>query len=257
MQVIPVVALDRLTHNAAVASLKSNGDISADTVAFRVDHDDFEDFDGNEDQIDYDLANALQRIRVDRPDSRLPALHRPQHLETAQQIATFARKFCDSYNVRRVIVTGSSIPPSSSDVLDINSNCTLPRRELAILGKARPFSDVELIPGDYATVSPFYSDADLDPKIMQRVMTARLAYTLEGFHYFIRGSSIQFGGYEQYFSLAHTLCGQSFFRSPTYSMGDQYLDEKSRRLGNNCTPGAVIKPSVVAHITYMALDANV
>ena len=257
MQVIPVVALDRLTHNAAVASLKSNGEISADTVAFRADHDDFEDFDGNEDQIDYDLANVFSEFEsIDLIlDCRLcTGLN---ILETAQQIATFARKFCDLYNVRRVIVTGSSIPPSSSDVLDINSNCTLPRRELAIIGQARALSAVDLVAGDYATVSPFYSDVDLDPRIMQRVMTARLAYTLKGYHYFIRGSSVGLDGYEQYFNLAQTLCGQSFFRGKTYSLGDRYLDEKSRRLGNNCTPGAVIKPSVVAHITYMALDANV
>jgi len=106
-------------------------------------------------------------------------------------------------------------------------------------------------------VSPFYSDAELDPKIMQKVMTARLAYTFQGSHYFIRGSSVGTDGYEQYFGLAHTLCGQSFFRGPTYSLGDRYLHEKSRRLGNNCTPGAVIKPLVVAHITYMVLGAKV
>jgi len=107
-----------------------------------------------------------------------------------------------------------------------------------------------------STVSPFYSDVDLDPRIMQNVMTARLAYTFKGFHYFIRGSSVKSSGYEQYFGLASTLCGQSFFRGPTYSSGDRYLHEKSRRLGKNCTPAAVIKPSVVAHITYMVLGAK-
>jgi len=257
LEVIPVVALDRITHNAAVASLKGNGQISSDTVAFRAEREDFEDFDSNEDQIDYDLANVFSEFEsIDLIlDCRLcTGLN---ILETAQQIATFARKFCDLYNVRRMIVTGSSIPPSSSDVLGTNSDCTVPRRELAIITRARALSDVDLVAGDYTTVSPFYSDVDLDPRIMQKVMTARLAYTSNGFHYFIRGSSVGLDGYEQYFDLAQILCGQSFFRGATYSLGDRYLYEKSRRLGRNCTPGAVIKPSVVAHITYMVLDAKV
>lgn len=256
-RVIPVVALGRTNHNAVVAELKRNGEINSPTVAFRADPEDFEDFDAIADQIEYDLNASFEEF--DEIDLMLDCrvCTGLNVAETGQQIARFSKKFCDTYNVRRVIVTGSSIPASSREVLETNSTCTLPRRELAILSKARELSQVDLIAGDYATVSPFYSDADLDPRIMQKVMTARLAYTFGNFHYFIRGSSIQSGGYQQYFGLAQTLCGQSFFRSPTYSRGDQYLHEKSRRLGSNCTPGAVIKPLVVAHITYMVLDANV
>ena len=258
LQVIPVVALDRIKHNVAVAELKREDEIASDIVAFRVEQCDFEDFDAREDQIDYDLATVFKEFEaIDLVlDCRLCTGMNIS--ETGKQIAAFAQKFCTAYKkVRYVIVTGSSIPPSSRDVLETNSNCTLPRRELAIINKARAFSDVVLVAGDYATVSPFYSDAELDPKIMQKVMTARLAYTFQGSHYFIRGSSVGTDGYEQYFGLAHTLCGQSFFRGPTYSLGDRYLHEKSRRLGNNCTPGAVIKPLVVAHINYMVLGAKV
>ncbi len=76
LQVIPVVALDRISHNAAVASLKSSGEISSAIVAFRAEQSDFEDFDSNEDQIDYDLANVFNRVRGNRPDPRLPCVHR-------------------------------------------------------------------------------------------------------------------------------------------------------------------------------------
>ncbi len=258
LQVIPVVGLNRTTHNEAVAQLKSEGEITSSTLAFRAEQDDFEDFDNSEDQIDYDLASVFKEFEaIDLIlDCRLCAGKNVS--ETAQQIAAFAQKFCDAYDkVRRVIITGSSIPASSRDVLETNSCCTVPRRELAIISKARSFSAVPLVAGDYATVTPFYSEADIDPKMMQRVMTARLVYTFQGSHYFIRGSSVGVDGYEQYFSLARTLCGQSFFRGPAYSLGDQYLHQKSRSIGNNCTPGAVIKPSVVAHITYMVLDANI
>lgn len=256
MPVIPVVALGRTNHNAGVARLKRNTEIGSPTVAFRVDPEDFEDFDSVAEQIEDDLNASFDEFdEIDLIfDCRVCTGLNVS--ETGQQIARFSKKFCDTYNVRRVIVTGSSIPPSSRDILKPNSTCTVPRRELAIIGKVGDLSDVDLVAGDYATVSPFYSDVDLDPRIMQKVMTARFAYTFKGFHYFIRGSSVKSGGYAQYFGLANIVCGQSFFRGPKYSLGDRYLHEKSRRLGKNCTPGAVIKPSVVAHITYMVLDAK-
>src|SRR5262249_49603051 len=134
---------------------------------------------------------------------------------------------------------------------------TVARRELSIIAKVRDLHDrAEVVAGDYTIVSPFYSEADLAPELMQTVMTARLAYSFKGSHYFIRGSSMRSGGYEQYFELARELCGQNFFRGRKYSLGDAYLHDKSRRIGKNGAPGAVIKPSVVAHITYMVLDAK-
>jgi len=63
-------------------------------------------------------------------------------------------------------------------------------------------------------------------------------------------------GAKQYFGMAKRLCSQSFFRGKTYSSGDAYLEEKSRGQGSNCAPNTVIKPSVVAHISYMVLDAK-
>ncbi len=254
--VIPVIALGRTLHNASVAELKRNSEIDSATVAFRVDPEDFEDFDAVADQIEYDLnASFAEFDEIDLIfDCRLCTGLNPS--DAGRQIATFSTKFCNVYNVRRVIVSGSSIPPSSRDLLKTNSDCTVSRRELAIITEARNRSEVDLIAGDYVTVSPFYSDADLNPQIMQTVMTARLAYTFDSSHYFIRGSSMKSAGFEQYFDLAETLCGHGFYRGPTYSQGDRYLLEKSNRSGKNCTPGAVIKPLVVAHITYMVLDAK-
>ena len=256
LQVIPVVALNRTKHTAAVAQLKRDGEIASATVAFRANQSDFEDFDDNKDQIDYDLANVFKQFEaIDLIlDCRLCTGMNVS--ETGQEIAAFVKKFCDAYSVRRVVITGSSIPPKIGDVLDVDETKHLPRRELAIIAKTRDLTDVDVIAGDYASVSPFYSDADLDPRLMQTVMTARLIYPFKGFHYFIRGGSIRSRGAEQYFALAKQLCGNTFFRGPTYSTGDAYLYEKSRSLGKNATNGAVVKPSVVAHITYMVLDAK-
>jgi hypothetical protein len=256
LQVIPVVALDRTKHNATVAQLKREDEITSTTVAFRANQSVFEDFDDNEDQIDYDLANVFKQFEmIDLVlDCRLCTGMNVS--ETGREIAVFIKKFCAAYSVRRVVVTGSSIPPKIGDVLDVDETKQLQRRELAIIAKTRSLSDVNVITGDYASVSPFYSDAELDPRLMQTVMTARLIYPFNGFHYFIRGGSMRSRGAEQYFGLAKQLCDSTFFRGPTYSSGDAYLYEKSRSRGNNATNGAVVKPSVVAHITYMVLDAK-
>jgi len=257
LNVIPVVALDRSTHNAAVADLKRDGNLSSSVVAFRAQPQDFEDFDDRREDIEADLDEVFEEFEKIDLILDCQLCTGLDVVTTARQIAEFAQKFAAAYpKVRRVIVAGSSIPASSRDVLGTNSDCSVRRQELVIINQARSLCNKDLLTGDYAIVSPFYSDADLDPRIMQKVMTARLAYTYKGSHYFIRGSSVGIDGYEQYFDLAETLCNQSFFRGRSYSLGDEYFHDKSQRSGSNCTPGAVIKPSVVAHITYMVVGAR-
>lgn len=256
LQVIPVVALDRTKHNDAVTQLKRDGDIVSATVAFRAEQVDFEDFEAKQDEIDYDLAavfNEFETIDLIL-DCRLCTGKNVS--ETAQQIATFAQKFCAAYDkVRRVIVTGSSIPAAIGDVIAVDSTEIVERRELEIIAVARDFSELELIAGDYASVSPFYSDAELDPRIMQNVMTPRLIYPFQRSHFVTRGISLKTGGQDQYVGLTTELCGKGFFR-PGYSTGEDYFHAKSQRIGKNATNGTVVKPSVVAHITYMVMGAK-
>lgn len=258
LRVIPIVDLERIEHNDAVAQLKRSGVISSTAVAFRTQPIDFEDFEDSENKINNRLANIFNEFEHIDLVLDCGLCTGLSLVETARQIAAFAQKFCEVYSkVRRVVVTGSSIPPSSSDVLETNSECVVRRHELDIIRRVRDFHSIDLTIGDYATVSPLISEVNIAPKIMQRVMTARLTYTYQDFHYFIRGSSLRTDGYEQYFGLARTLCQQVFFRGASYSEGDQYFYEKSQCIGSNGAPGPVIKPSVVAHITYMVLDAKV
>ena len=256
LKVIPVVALDRTNHNAAAAQLKRDGEIASTTVAFRAEQADFEDFEAKQDQVDYDLAAVFEEFEsIDlildcRVCSGLDVSL------TAQQIAVFAKKFCKSYDVRRVIITGSSIPASLGDLVKPDSAETVIRRELAIISKTRDLADVDVVAGDYATVSPFYSDADFDPRLFPKVTAPRLIYSFKHSHYVARGISLESGGYTQYVGLTKELCGQNFFRGRGYSVGEDYFDDKRRRIGNNATNGTVVTPSVVAHITYMVLDAK-
>lgn len=255
LKVIPVIALDRPAHNDAVARLKREGGIASATVAFRAEQADFEDFDAKKDEIDYDLAAAVKEFEtIDLIlDCRLCTGLAAS--ETAQQIAEFTRKFATLYPVRRVIVAGSSIPASIGEVVKSDSTEIISRHELLIIGKARDLCELDIIPGDYATVSPFYSDKEFDPRILQKVTAPRLIYSFNHSHYVDRGVSLSTGGQRQYLGMTKTLCAQDFFRSG-YSAGEDYFAQKSQGIGRNATNATVVKPSVVAHITYMVMGAK-
>ena len=257
LQVIPVADIDRTSHNSAVAELKRSGEIVSDVVAFRAFQENFEDFDDSEDRIDYCLAAVFGEFEaIDLIlDCRLCSSG-VDVITTASQIAAFAKKFCDTYHkVRRVIVTGSSIPASLGGVVKSTTTKVLTRWELAILAKARDLTNMDLVCGDYATVSPFYSDADFEPELFQKVTSPRLIYSFDQSHYISRGAALAKGGQGQYLGLTGALCGQGFFRSG-FSAGENYFYEKSRGVGKYATNGTVVKPSVVAHITYMVLGEN-
>ena len=248
MRVVPVVGLDRPAHNAAVAAVKRNGEVDSPVVAFRVHPQDFEDFDGQQAEIEYDLDDVFKDFdEIDLVfDCQLCIGLNVS--TTAQQIAAFAKKFSGAYKkVRRVIVTGSCIPAKIGDVLGTDEATILPRRELEIIAKSRDLSDAGVLAGDYTIVSPFYSDKEFDPKLLQKVTAPRLIYSFDHSHYVSRGFSLESGGQEQYIGMTKELCEQGFFR-PGYSTGDDYFTEKSKGIGNNATNGTVVKPSVVAHI---------
>lgn len=254
--VIPVVGVDRSPDRLnAVATLKDNGVIKSNHVAFRLTAEDFEKFAVIEDDIENDLKPIFARFEaVDLVfDCRICG--NADADKTSKAILDFSKKFCSKYQVRRVVVTGSSIPASISGVLKVKTECLLPRAELVIFGNvAEKHGHADLVFGDYTTVSPDYSDVSIPPEMMQIMMAPKFTYTLQDHHYLIRGAGLKANGYHQYFAMAKSLCSKKFFRGAAYSFGDAYLDQKSRKLGSNCTPAAAIKPTVNAHISYMVLS---
>lgn len=254
--VIPVVGVDRSPDRLnAVATLKDDGAIKSNHVAFRLTAEDFEKFSVIEDDIENDLEPIFMRFEAIDLVFDCRVCGNADADKTSKAILDFSKKFCAKYTVRRVVVTGSSIPASIGEVLKVQTECLLPRVELAIFGKvAVKHGHVALVFGDYATVSPDYSDVNIPPEMMLNVMTPKFTYTVKGHHYFIRGAGIKANGRGQYFTMAKRLCNKNFFRGATYSFGDGYLDQKSRNLGSNCMPATVIKPTVNAHISYMVLN---
>lgn len=259
LNVIPVVGLDRSAeHNNAVLESKQAGMVKSNVVAFRVCLEDFESFEVSKDDIENNLSDIFNQFEAVDLIFDCRVCTSLKAAIVAPQIQDFSRKFCADYSVRRVIVTGSSIPASVSDILKVDSEQMLARNELTIFSAVKTkHKHAPVVLGDYATVSPNYSDVDLPPEILQNVMTAKLTYTIPGAHYFIRGGGMKVNGAKQYFAMAKRLCSLKFFRGKNYSSGDAYLEEKSRGQGSNCAPNSIIKPSVVAHISYMVLDAKI
>lgn len=255
LPVIPVVAIDRSEkHIEAVVDLKEKETIKSNCVAFRITPEDFEDFAAVADEIDEILSKILAQFEsVDLIfDCRMCRNLNPKVL--GQQILDFSATFCSSYPTRRVIVTGSSIPASIGDLLRVNHELILDRTEISIFRYVQPLHNhhQNLLFGDYATVSPNYSDSDIPPEMLQNVMTAKFTYSFSDKHYFIRGAGLKTNGRRQYFQMAHALCQKNFFRGENFSSGDEYLAQKSRAEGGNCGPNTVIKPAIVSHITFIS-----
>lgn len=254
--IIPVVCTNRNNdHIQAVYDMKEEVEITSDVIAFRITPEDFKSYKVIEEEITEVLGDVFELFdSIDLIfDCRLCKNLDPT--KVADEISRFSILISEDYKIHRLIITGSSIPASVSDILPVHTECTVGRNEINIFRAVRKKAeDLIFTFGDYATVSPYYSDINIMPEMMQNITTAKLTYTIKDMHYFIRGGSLRAHGAGQYFKLAAHLCAKNFFRGAGYSTGDDYFESKSNRQGKNCAPNTIIKPSVNAHITYVIKD---
>lgn len=256
---IPVVSIDRdAGHIAAVHDGKTNGIIESDVIALRLLQEDFENFEASNEDIDELLSDVINLFdNVDLVlDCRVCSSLNSD--EVAEQISNFSIAFADHYELRKTVVTGSSIPASIGDLLDVQTYGEFDRNELTIFRKVRDLSDDDndLYLGDYCVVTPNYSDASIPGYALLNVMTPKIIYSFADKHFVIRGGAIRTHprGNKQYNDFSQTIVGGGHYRGAAYSDGDKFIDEKSRSIGSSVMPGTIIKPTVNAHITYMVKD---
>jgi hypothetical protein len=152
----------------------------------------------------------------------------------------------------KIVISGSSIPKSIADKVKTNTNVYINRNEVTIFKKIIFLYPKEsLVFGDYTVISPGYSEINVEPELIQNVMTPRIIYSLLDLHYISRGRAIKQYKLDQYFKQAEDLIKESFFRGEEYSWGDNYLFKKATYKGTNITPSTIIGPVVNAHITLM------
>ncbi|MEP5446745.1 beta family protein, partial [Ekhidna sp.] len=248
---IPVVSIDRTPERIqSVVDAKAGGVIKSEVLAFRVTYEDFVSYEVVADEVRECLEEVAKEFEfIDLVfDCRVCS---GLDIEVASKcIVDFLSGFSNDYEVRRVITAGSGVTASIRDVLEVGSQVVVDRKEFELFDSIkRSMAEGLLVFGDYATVSPEYSDTDMRPEIMQNLTAPKIIYAFEKNQFFIRGRALKTHGFEQYEDMLSELCGKNFYRKPEYSEGDKFFYEKSRGGGKNCTPSSVVRPSVNAHIT--------
>jgi hypothetical protein len=255
---IPVVGLDRsVRRNEIVFTNKKLGKIKSDSIAIRLHGDDFINFGLICDElIDLQAEGAgLFSHWVLIIDNRYCAqLDVPKR---SSELIAFLGDSDKHIKFDEVIITGSSIPASISEILPVSAAITHARTELAIYGAVKgKIAQKNLKLGDYTVVSPLYSDANIPKEAMQNVITAKIGYSHGNVHYFARGASVKTHprGPLQYNDIAKHIIGLNFYRGAPYSFGDQFLNEKAQFIGSNVTANSILKPMINLHISYMLKD---
>lgn len=255
LEFIPVIGLDRASgRNQLVFNARNNGNIKSSTIAIRLQSEDFEDFEIVRD----DIGELLESGR-DLFTTWVLVLDNRVCLNTdvakrSESIIRFLTEIEDVFNFSEVIVSGSSIPPSIRDILEVESEIIHERKELSIYREVvRKINNVNFLLGDYTVVSPLYSDVTIPPRALRNVTAPKVNYAYANVHYIARGGSLtaHARGDSQYNDIASRLIALSFFRGPLFSFGDEYLYEKGNFQGSKVTPSSILKPTINAHITYM------
>lgn len=252
---VPVVALDRTqSRNDLVFQAKAAGRIAGNTIAIRLQAEDIQSFA----LVEAELV-ALQAQGAGLFDFWILIIDNRVCLNVNEsvrstQINRFLTLAAGKINISTVIIAGSSIPASISELMKVLSEVHHPRPELSIyrqVASAAPHPSIHL--GDYTVVSPLYSDINIPAEAMQNVIAAKTIYTHGDFHYIIRGGALKTHarGRLQYNDIAGHITAQPFYRGLHYSYGDLFLHEKAQHLGKGVTPGSILKPTINSHITFM------
>lgn len=252
---IPVVSIDRHPdHNQSVYNKKTTGDIKSQVLAIRLTSEHFQNYHLTDIDIKSELRSVISQF--DQIDLILDCrvCLKADTNELANNIIDFAVNFVKDYNVRRLIVAGSSIPPSIADLLPPVSTITIERKELSVFRNVQLYGpSLHLYLGDYGSVSPEFSEIDIIPEAMRNVTAPKIIYSYDDNHFILRGGALATHprGDAQYYDLSGDLEAQAFFRGPRYSDGGKFFYEKSRSRGSKVTPASIVKPTLNSHITYM------
>lgn len=256
---IPVVGLDRSEEHlkSVLYALKENI-ISDSRIAIRLCKNDFESYSicRNEliallDEI-YFSFNEIDLIfdcRICKEDS---------NEKFTEQILKFIQGLSkESYSFHRFIISGSSIPPSITELITTRSEKHISREEILIYNKIHSSMSKEnrektnIFIADYGCVSPEYSDVELFEEDMDNITTAKIIYPYNDNLYLVRGGRMK-SDREQINKLAKTIVTQThIYRGSSFSMGDRYLYDKSNGVGKLATASTIVAPLVNLHLTYM------
>lgn len=155
---------------------------------------------------------------------------------------------------RAIVVGGYGIPDEISEAVAVREQGYVPRVEQVIfesITRRHPLHNLWF--ADYTTLSP--SHTELDWRVMSRVMSPKAIYTLDDSWFIVRGGpfSTHEDGFDQYYDLAAEIVALEEFAGATFSFGDRYIEERSRRIPKAGNPSSWIKACVNHHIAFTSL----
>jgi hypothetical protein len=254
---VPVLGLDRAAdHNQAIIDAKANGEIISDKVAVRFQPDEFASF-----NIILDELTELISLGSESFSNWIFVFDCRVCLESdrtklATNIANFVSAANKAIEVQKHIVVGSSIPASITDIAKPSDESVIARAELEIFHAAESMLGGAILSlGDYTIVSPTYSELTIAPELLLSVTAPKVFYAFENYHYIARGGRIKTEGYGQYDDICEEIVSKGFYRKAPYSWGDNFIQQRAdgHRV-KNVTPSTILKPTICAHIEYMAKD---
>ena len=259
IEYVPVLGLDRAAdHNQAIIDAKAADEIISDRVAVRFQPDEFASFSLIQDEL-------IELITAGAPvfshwifvfDCRVCLVSNRKKLATdIANFVTAAIGAIDAVVVQKYIVVGSSIPATITDIARPSDESVIARAELEIFHTAQAMVGADVLSlGDYTIVSPTYSELTIAPELLLSVTAPKVFYAFENNHYIARGGRIKTNGYGQYDDICVEIVNKKFYRKAPYSWGDKFIKMRADGFRDkNVTPSTILKPTICAHITYMAL----
>ena len=254
MSVIPVTGINRSSdRQMSVIDAARAGVVSSERVAIRLDFLDIEKYR----LVSYEFESLVRGLAGTFKNIVLIydlGVIKPSEIsECIRRVGTFGAAVASFFIPETTILTGSSIPGSIADIAKPETQIEFDRSEIAVFNEVSTLFPTKLDLGDYATVSPLYSGADIPVEAMQNVTAPKIIYAYKDKQFVIRGGALRSHPrkQEQYYDLCSVLASKPYFRGAAYSNGDSVFYEKSHGIEPRLTPTHAVAPMVNAHITYM------
>lgn len=253
-QIIPVIGLNRhKDHLKAAKSYLSR--VSSFDVALRINPDEFVEFTMVKDEI-IDIVNIFKNSNFHIIIDCRVIFETNDINQISNEIVNFIELLKKTISIHRLILTGSSIHAKISDHLTTQESTVIQRLEWTIFQNVKKSIGQSLIYGDYGIVSPQYSDTNIEDYLIQNVATPKLFYTGQLTTSIYRGGAFKThrNGRLQYYDLASMITLNQIFRGRYYSIGDNFIYEKSLQIGNPSSQGQWYRMLNNAHISYVCKD---
>jgi len=201
------------------------------------------------------IANLLETINVKTNQVHLLLDFRSCPDLDLKKNADIASKVINSLpsisRYQSLIIAGSSIPASVSEIVKNNSTILLKRTEWELWLAIRGMKNIKRVPkyADYGVSHPD-GPPEIDFRIMIKNVNGKIRYTLNKTYLIARGEKLG-GNYKQYHDLARRIVNHTNFSNSSFSWGDKYIVDCARNVVGHGNLETWIRVDANHHITFV------